>query len=302
MSLIVVGSIALDSIHTPQQQVENVLGGSATYFSFSASFFTRVRLVGVVGQDFPEQYRRLFGQKDIDLRGLETREGKTFCWRGQYQGSMNTAETLEVQLNLLEHYSPQLPQEFLDSEYVFLANGDPATQLHVLHQLASCKFSVLDTMNLWIETRLMDLKKVLKEVDCLIINDGELKQLTRNDNLIAAAKATRQLGPRYVVVKKGEHGSILAGPEGQISVLPAFPIEYLVDPTGAGDTFAGGLLGYLASEKQNVDFKAMKRAIFYATVMASFNVEDFTLNRLVSIQKEDIQKRLALFKEMFQQD
>lgn len=295
MPLIVVGSIALDSVSTPKKTVERVLGGSATYFSFSASFFTRVRLVGVVGKDFPEEYHRLIQSKNIDTRGLEIREGKTFSWTGKYEGSMNSAETLEVHLNLLNDFFPTLPDFYQDSEYAFLANGDPETQLHVLRQLKACKFSIIDTMNLWIETKIDELRAVLKEVDCLIINDGELRQLIRSDNLIHAGREALKLGPRYIVIKKGEHGSTLIGPDQQIFMLPAYPIENLIDPTGAGDTFAGGMMGYLSSQT-NTDFATMKKALLYATVMASFNVEDFSLNRLKSLQREDIEKRFESFK------
>lgn len=297
MPLIVVGSIALDSVSTPVGDVDRVLGGSATYFSFSASFFTPVRLVGVVGQDFPKEYRKMFDERDIDTKGLEVKEGKTFHWRGRYQGSMNSAETLEVQLNLLENFTPTLPKEFYDSEFVFLANGDPCTQLHVLKQLQPCKFSVLDTMNLWIETRLHELKEVLKEVDCLIINDGELRQLMDNENLIVAGIDALKLGPKYIVVKKGEHGVLLIGPDRQLCALPAFPVENLKDPTGAGDTFAGGLMGYLTTQKE-INFDTVRHSLVNATVMASFNVEDFTLNRLRSITREDIDKRVQEFKDM----
>ncbi|MEK7485017.1 MAG: PfkB family carbohydrate kinase [Planctomycetota bacterium] len=297
MPLIVVGSIALDTVSTPQKTVEKVLGGSATYFSFSASFFARVRLVGVVGKDFPQAYRDLFSKRDIDLRGLETREGKTFAWTGKYEGSMNSAETMEVHLNLLNDFFPTLPEAFRDSNYVFLANGDPNTQLHVLKQLPQCKFSVLDTMNLWIETKIDELRAVLKTVDCLIINDGELKQLMRSSNLVHAGREALHLGPKYIVIKKGEHGSTLIGPNKQIFTLPSFPVEHVVDPTGAGDTFAGGMMGYLSTQN-NLDFLTMKRALLYATVMASFNVEDFSLNRLISINRNEIEGRYQQFREI----
>lgn len=297
MPLIVVGSIALDTVSTPQKTVEKVLGGSATYFSFSASFFTKVRLVGVVGKDFPSSYRELFSKRDIDVQGLETREGKTFAWTGKYEGSMNSAETLEVHLNLLNDFFPTLPEVYRDSDFVFLANGDPNTQLHVLKQLPHCKFSVLDTMNLWIETKIDELRAVLKTVNCLIINDGELRQLMRSSNLVHAGRQALQLGPKYIVIKKGEHGSTLIGPNQQIFTLPSFPVEHVVDPTGAGDTFAGGMMGYLSTQK-TLDFMTMKHALLYATVMASFNVEDFSLNRLLDINRKEIEARYQQFREI----
>ena len=263
MSLLVVGSVAFDSIDTPEGVVDEVLGGSASYFGYVASFFAPVRLVGVVGNDFPGEFLDLLGERPIDLSGLETREeGSTFRWRGRYTGSMNEAETLQVELNVLEDHQPRIPDKFLDSEYVFLANTAPRTQRHVLAQMTAARFSVCDTMNLWIETERSELLGLFREVDCVVLNDGEARLLTEFDNLIKAARRIQEMGPKHVVIKKGDNGALLASGS-VMSALPAFPMERVVDPTGAGDSFAAGMMGYLAEVDGQVDAEALRAAVLH---------------------------------------
>lgn len=289
-SLLVVGSIALDSVDTPFGERPDILGGAASYFSVGASLFTRVRLVGVIGEDFPEEHVELFRSRDIDLEGLQRIEGgKTFRWTGRYRGRMDIAETLDTQLNVLGDCRPAIPESFLDTEFALLANDHPANQLHVAEQLKSAKFIMMDTMNLWIDNFRDDVKRVLKAVNGLICNDEEARALGENDNLIVAMQAIRDMGPDTVMVKKGEHGAIVLS-DGKFFGLPAYPLEQVKDPTGAGDTFASGVMGYLAREGRS-DFASMKKAMTYGTVMASYNVEDFGLDRLRTLSWDDIEAR-----------
>jgi cytidine kinase len=297
MALLVVGSVAFDSIHTPTAQRDRVVGGSAVYFSYAASYFTPVRLVGVVGEDWPDEHTRMLRDRGVDTDGLTIREGeKTFFWKGKYLSNMNDRETLEVELNVFGAFDPQLPSSFRDSKYVFLANGAPSVQMKVLEQVPSPKLVVADTMDLWIRTQQPELIALLKRVDGLVLNDSEAKLLTDEENVIRAGHKVRQMGPNFVVIKKGEHGAIYIGPS-QTFVLPAYPTERVVDPTGAGDSFAGGMMGYIASQDR-FDDAAMKRALVYGTLVASYNVEDFSLDRMRQIERDQLDQRLQAYQQM----
>lgn len=294
MSLIVTGSVAIDSVKTPHGISENCMGGAAVYFSLSASFFTEVRLVGVVGDDYPFDLAGLFQDRAVDLRGLEVRAGsKTFVWHGTYHENMNDRTTDHVELNVLQEAPPKVPEAFKDSKYVFLANTAPALQLELLNQVAEPAFVAADTMNLWIEDpeHLADLKRLLQRIDCLIINDDEAKLLAGHSNLIKAADDILGMGMEVVIIKKGESGSLMCSADGQKFLLPAYPTAKVTDPTGAGDSFAGGLLGCLAQQGQ-ADFDTLKLALAYGTVVASFTIADFSLNGLTGIERKDIDARL----------
>ncbi len=295
MSIVVVGTVAFDSIDTIHGSYHNVLGGSATHFALAASFFTRPQLVSVVGDDFPEDFMETLQSRDLDLDGLEVKKGKTFRWHGRYHADMNQRDTLDTQLGLYGDYSPVLPEAYRQTDCVFLANGLPAMQSAVLDQVESPKLVFLDTMNLWIDTALDDLKAVLKRVDGVVLNDSEAQQLTGLHNTIAAAHKLHDFGPRFVVVKKGEHGA-LATHDGQTFVLPAFPTDAVIDPTGAGDTFAGGMLGSLVRDGlDQLDFTKLRRAVAYGVVMGSFNVEGVTFTRLMTLTRSEIDHRLREF-------
>jgi sugar/nucleoside kinase (ribokinase family) len=298
MNILVVGSLALDSVKTPLGKVEDALGGSATYFSLSASIFHKVRLVGVVGTDFPNEYIELLKKRGIDLDGLQQVEGKTFRWQGEYHYDLNKAITLDTQLNVFENFSPKIPSQYQDTDFIFLANIDPDLQLNVLEQLKSPKLVVGDTMNFWIERKKEALLKVLKKINIAILNDAEVRQITNEPNLIIAAKKILSLGVSRVIIKKGEHGSLMISKDSFFSA-PAYPLEVIFDPTGAGDTFAGGFLGYLASI-ENLGEQEMKKAIIYGTTIASFTVEDFSVNRLIQLTQKDIEKRYIKIKEITQ--
>jgi len=297
MSLLVVGSVAFDSIQTPTQSRERILGGSATHFSYSASFFTPVRLVGVVGDDFPEEYVNLLRSRNIDTAGLHVVPGgKTFFWKGKYQPNMNDRETLEVQLNVFGDFRPKLPEAFRRSDFLFLANGSPVTQMSVLEQAIGPKLVVADTMDLWIREQHADLMALFKRIDGLVMNDSEAKLLTDDENLVAAGHKILKLGPRFVVIKKGEHGAMFFSAH-ETYVLPAYPTQRVVDPTGAGDSFAGGMMGYLASQG-NFEPKTLKEAMAYGILVASYTVEDFSLDRLQSISRSDLDLRLGQYRKM----
>ncbi len=298
-SLVVVGTVAIDSVTTPFGSKDRVFGGSASYFSYAASLFTEVALVGVVGRDFPDEYENILKERNIDLSHLLKTEGKTFSWKGSYEGDMNAAKTLETHLNALESFDPKIKFEN-PGPFVFLANIDPALQLKVIDQIQKprLKFLASDTMNFWIQSKKEALLEVLGRVDCLVLNDGEARMLTGEPNLVTAGKKIREMGPGYVIIKKGEHGVLMVSEHG-CSPLPAYPLESVFDPTGAGDTFAGGLMGYLASVKK-VDFSEIKKAIAYGTIVASFTVEDFGLDALRKINRNDIEERLDLFKKLCQ--
>jgi sugar/nucleoside kinase (ribokinase family) len=297
MSLLVVGSVAIDNVETPDARRENVVGGSATHFSYAASFFTQVRLLSVVGDDWPAAHTALLTSRGVDTSGLHVvRGGKTFRWSGRYEPNMNDRETLDVQLNVLGEFKPVLSNEYRGSRYVFLANGIPATQLEVLDQVPGCRLAVADTMELWIQTAHADLMKLLQRIDGLIINDSEAKLLAGTDNLVLAGHRVREMGPRFVVIKKGEHGAMFFS-EFETYVLPAFPTERVIDPTGAGDTFAGGMMGYLA-ERDSFEPEALKMAMAYGVLAASFNVEGFGLERMREITRADIEDRMTSYRKM----
>lgn len=295
MSLIVTGSVGIDTVETPDgQRADEVLGGSSIYFAAGASFFTKVRLVAAVGEDFPEHFHGQFEQFDVCTDGLEKREGsKTFRWHGRYHENMNDRDTLQVDLNVLGEALPPVPEHYRDSKYVFLANTHPAGQLALLEQFPESKLVVADTMDLWIETERELLTQLLGKIDGFVLNDSEAKMLTEENNVIRAADKVLEMGPRFVVVKKGEHGAILRHREGT-GVLPAFPADEVVDPTGAGDSFASGMMGYL-SAVDDTSVEAIKRAMAYGTVVASYTIEKFSVDRLAEIDRGMIDSRLEEF-------
>ena len=295
--LAVVGTVAIDAVETPFGKRDRVFGGSASYFSYAAAFFTPVALVAVVGRDFPAEYRAILRERPIDLSHLEVRDGKTFFWRGRYGSDLNSAQTLETRLNVLNDFNPRLKFR-KHPEFLFLANIDPVLQAQVLDQLEKprLKFVACDTMNYWIGNEKKDLLKVLARVDGLVVNDGEARELTGESNLIRAAQKIRGLGPDHVVIKKGEHGVLLFY-ETHFFSLPAYPLESVFDPTGAGDSFAGGFVGYLASTG-DCSFENMKRAVAWGSIVASFTVEDFGLESLRRIERKDLDERFAIFKKI----
>ena len=295
-SVLVVGSIAFDSIEAPTGNAEETLGGSATFFSYVASFFTRPRLVGVVGEDFPDRYRRVFASRDIDTAGLVTQKGQTFRWKGKYHQDMNMRDTLEVHLNVFGTFDPVVPPQFRDSTHVFLANGSPQVQVRVLEQMQKPTLVMADTMDLWISTQRDALLALLPRVDGLLLNDSEAKLLTDEDNLVKAGQAVRRLGPKFAIVKKGEHGAMLFSDDG-IFVVPAYPTAEVIDPTGAGDSFAGGVLGYLATD-DSPSAGRLRRAMAYGTVAASLTVEGFGLDRLLRTSRQEIDGRLETYRNM----
>jgi sugar/nucleoside kinase (ribokinase family) len=297
MPLLVVGSVALDSVQTPTESRENLLGGSAVYFSYAASYFTPVRLAGVVGDDWPEEHTRFLQSRQIDTRGLQViRGGKTFRWRGRYFNDMNQRETVDVQLNVMNQFDPALPDDFRRTKYLFLANGSTELQLKVLDQCRGADLTVADTMDLWIRTQPDLLTELMRRVDGLVLNDSEAKLLAEDENLVRAGHAIRQKGPSFVVIKKGEHGAMFFSKH-ETYVLPAYPTPRVVDPTGAGDSFAGGMMGYLA-EQGNFQPKTLKEAMAYGILAASFTVEDFSLERLKGIQRADLDRRMEEYRKM----
>jgi sugar/nucleoside kinase (ribokinase family) len=297
MSVLVVGSIAFDSIETPHGTIEEALGGSASYFSYTASFFTQPRLVGVVGADFPDEHRTLFHGRNIDTAGLVTHpDGHTFRWRGRYHHDMNQRDTVEVHLNVFGEFDPVLPERFRDSTHVFLANASPVVQAKVLDQVRRPQIVMADTMDLWISTQHDELLALLPRLDGLLLNDSEAQLLTGKPNLVAAGHAVRKLGPKFVILKKGEHGAMLFSEDG-VFVVPAYPTEEVVDPTGAGDSFAGGLMGSLFTDDTPPPGR-LRRAMAYGTVVASLTVEGFGLDRLKRTDRAEIDCRLDQYRTM----
>jgi sugar/nucleoside kinase (ribokinase family) len=296
MNVLVVGSVALDTLETPSGKREEMLGGSATYFSVSCSNFAPVRLVAVVGEDFPPAHLKLLREKGIDTEGLEVRPGKTFRWGGSYLSDLNQADTHFTHLNVFETFQPSLPPGWEKTDGVFLANIDPVLQLQVLDQMKRPQLVAGDTMNLWIKTKPDRVKDAIERMDLLFINDAEARQLTQEANLPKAARRLLAMGPRFVVIKKGEHGAVLYSRK-ETFCAPALPLEKVVDPTGAGDTFAGGCVGYIARRGCFAP-AVLRRAVIYGSVMASFAVEDFSLNRLRRVGKADIVARYQRFKKL----
>lgn len=295
MSILVVGSVALDTIKTPFGHAAEVLGGSATYFSYAASFFSPVRLVAAVGADFPRKHLDLLKTRPIDLDGLQKDSGKTFRWTGFYESDMNAAKTVATELNVLETFRPVVPKHYARTPHVFLANIGPDTQLELLDSMEKPRLVGCDTMNLWISTKADSLNRLLKRVDAFLLNDSEARQFTGITNLIKAAYDLLKRGPSVIVIKKGEHGAILATKD-FCFVSPAYPVEDVFDPTGAGDCFAGGFFSSLVATGQPIDETALRRSVIFGTVMASFNVESFSLDRLTRLTKDDILSRYDKFK------
>jgi sugar/nucleoside kinase (ribokinase family) len=296
MSILVVGSVAYDTVETPAGRRERVLGGSASYFAVAASFFTPVNLVGVVGGDFGEEQLAAFRGRPIDLAGLERAEGKTFHWQGRYSQDLNSRDTIRTDLNVFEFFQPKIPRAYRGSELVFLGNIDPLLQRDVLAQVDAPRVVACDTMNYWIKGKPAELRETLARVDVLLINDQEARELSGEWNLVKAARAVRAMGPKTLVVKKGEHGVLLFGHE-TCFAAPALPLETVVDPTGAGDTFAGGFMGYLASVPELHD-AALRQAVVMGSTLASFCVEAFSLDRLVALTRPEIEARYGVFQEL----
>lgn len=297
--LVIVGSVGIDTIETPQEKRESILGGSASYACAAASFFTHTGMVGVVGTDFPDNFTNLYNQFGIDVAGLQVEEGKTFRWSGVYEQNMDNRRTLSTDLNVFEKFSPELPEAYRDTPYLFLGNIAPALQLHVLEQVSNPKFVLLDTMDLWINVAKDELIKVVGKVNMLTLNESEARHFTGQHGLIKAAADLLEMGPEYVCIKKGEHGSILFTRQGGISMMPAFPLEEVQDPTGAGDTFAGGFMGALAKSDDTSE-SGIRKAMTYGAVTASFGVEKFSLDRLQEIGLLELEERAALFRDMGQ--
>ncbi|RAL25274.1 sugar kinase [Lujinxingia litoralis] len=296
MSLLVVGSVAFDSVETPFGKAEEAIGGSAMFFSTSASYFTKVQLVAVIGEDFPQEEVDFLCSRDIDCEGLHRVSGKTFRWEGKYGFDLNEAITLDTQLNVFGDFHPELPQSYRDAEIVFLANIDPDLQMEVLEQVKNPRLVVADTMNFWIDGKLDALERVLSRVDMLVINEGEARKLAGEANMVKAARAIQAKGPKHLVIKRGEYGALLFSGD-DVFFAPAYPLESVFDPTGAGDTFAGGLLGYLAS-CETIDTAALRQATVVGCVMASFCVEDFSLNALRKLEPGAIAERFKLFEKL----
>jgi len=296
MSLLVVGSMALDSVKTPFGEADNVLGGSASYFSIAASLFTPVNVVAVIGSDFPNEHFQLLEDKNINLEGVKKEDGSTFRWEGEYGYNLSEATTLATHLNVFETFDPVVPENLQDLEYVFLANIDPEIQLSVLKQVKTPKLVACDTMNFWIENKIDKLKELLSHVDILMINDSETRELASEPIIVKAARKIMDMGPKMLIVKRGEYGALMFSEEG-IFYAPSYPLEEVFDPTGAGDTFAGGFMGYVASRNIK-DINDYKKAVIYGSVLASFTVEDFSVNRLANIKKEEIDTRYLAFMKL----
>ncbi len=296
MDILVVGSVAFDSVETPFGRAEDVLGGSATYFSASASYFAKVNLVAVVGEDFSEEHIRVFNEKDIDIKGLKRVNGRTFRWKGRYDYDLNQAHTIDTQLNVFSNFDPVLPEEYRDIPYVFLANIDPELQLKVLEQVRKPMFVACDTMNFWIEGKYDALRELLRYVDLFVINESEAREFAREPSLVKAARFILDCGPGILIIKRGEYGALMFNGRSVFSA-PAYPLEDIYDPTGAGDSFAGGLMGYIAYTG-DVGEENLRKAIIFGSVMASFNVESFSLDRLRNLTMNDIHTRYREFKRL----
>jgi sugar/nucleoside kinase (ribokinase family) len=295
--ILAVGSVAFDSIKTPFGEASRVVGGAATYFALAASFFTEVRIVAVVGADFGANVDKVFGGRRIDLSGLETVPGETFRWKGEYGFDLNSRETIYTHLNVFERFEPKIPASHRSSPFVFLGNIHPTLQMNVLEQVQKPRLVAADTMNYWIERTPDDLKHVLRGVDVLLINDSEARELAGEANLVKAARTIQTMGPKTLVIKRGEHGVLMTRSGGGFFAAPAMPLENVFDPTGAGDTFAGGFLGYLAS-CEAVDDSAFARAIIYGSTLASFAVEDFSVDRLLRLNNDEVRERFSEFKKL----
>lgn len=293
MGVLVVGTVAFDSVETPHASAERILGGSAAYFAMTASFFAPVQLVGVIGEDFPQEYLDLLSGRGVDLEGLKREKGDTFYWRGRYHEDLNVRDTLELHLNVLSGYVPHLPESYRDSQYVFLGNIDPTMQLKVLDQLTNSRLVACDTMDHWIQGSNAELQKVLRRVEILVINDSEARMLSGLHNIVKAARSILKMGPRVLLIKRGEYG-VLQFTDSSVFATPAYPLEEVFDPTGAGDSFAGGFVGYLAHTGDHSE-RGLRRAIAYGSVAASFAVEDFGLRRMIPLTLQEIEDRYRRF-------
>ena len=298
MSVVIVGTTALDSIKTPKAENPRLLGGSASHAAVAASFFSPTRLVGVVGDDFPKRYINLYKKHKIDLHGLQQEQGKTFHWSGEHEQNMNNRHTLATELGVIENYQPHLPDRYKSSDFVLLANIAPAVQHHVLDQVRKPKFVIADSMDLWLNIALDDLLKLLKRIDCFVLNDSEAEQLTQDDNVFTALKKIHKLGPKYVIIKKGSHGSVLSGPKG-LFICPPYPLQKVVDPTGAGDSFVGGLIGHLAKSKGSIE-KNLRAALVHGSVMGAICCEGFGLKKTTAATKQLINQRVKELTKMTQ--
>ncbi len=296
MSILVVGSVALDSVKTPFGLVDEALGGSAVHFSASASFFSKINLVGVVGEDFPQKEIEFLKVRGVDLKGLQVQPGKTFRWKGEYSFDLNVAKTLDTQLNVFSSFQPVIPDEWQEPSFLFLANIHPTLQELVLQQVKRPKLVALDTMNFWIQSELQALKKTMSQVDMVVINEGEIRELTGESSLVVAARQVQSWGPKIVIIKRGEYGALLFYKD-QLFSAPGLPLETVKDPTGAGDSFAGGVMGYIA-RKDEITLDVMKQAIIAGSAMASFNVEEFSCRRLKTLTASEINKRIQEFKTL----
>lgn len=296
MSVLIVGSVAFDTIETPFTRKERVLGGSCTYSAIAASLFTDVSIVAVVGEDFTDANFRTLTDKNIDVNGVKKEKGKSFFWEGRYHLDMNTRDTIKTELNVFEKFDPIISDEYKKKEFLFLANIDPVLQLKVLDSMKKLKFSLCDTMNMWIEIKKQELIEVFKRVDCVVLNDSEVRQFSGVPNLILGAREIRKLGPKYVIIKKGEHGATLIGPQGLYFSVPSYPVENVIDPTGAGDSFAGSFIGFLA-KMGDINEINLKKAIVYGNAVASFTVEGFSIDRLYEITLNDVNNRIDMIKK-----
>ncbi|HMP89967.1 MAG TPA: PfkB family carbohydrate kinase [Kiritimatiellia bacterium] len=294
--VVIVGSVGIDTIETPREKKESILGGSASYACAASSFFVKTGMVGVVGTDFPREFLNLYHQFGVDTTGLQVKEGATFRWSGVYENNMDNRHTISTELNVFASFSPELPESFRSSPFLFLANISPELQLHVLAQVNKPRFVLLDTMDLWINVAREALIEVIGKVTMLTLNESEARHLTGEHSLLRAARKLLALGPRYIIIKKGEHGSVLFSRK-SIAMMPAFPLEDVQDPTGAGDTFAGGFIGALAKGGKTSE-SAIRKAMTYGAVTASFGVEKFSLERLQALNRQEIEERAALFRKM----
>ncbi|HDQ26387.1 MAG TPA: sugar kinase [bacterium] len=297
MPVVIVGSMAFDTIETPREKRERVIGGACVYASIAASVFTGPRIVGVVGEDFTDVHFRILKDRGIDTRGVKREKGKSFFWAGKYHENMCDRDTIVTELNVFEKFDPELPDDYKETPFLFLANIDPPLQLKVLNMMKKPIFSLCDTMNLWINIKKKELLEVFSRVDCVVLNDAEAAQLTGKAGSVEAAKELQKIGPKYVIIKKGENGAAIFGPQGKVFVGPAYPVACITDPTGAGDSFAGAFIGYLASKK-SVSWKDLKRALVYGNAAASFTVEGFSTEAVASASRKDIEERLKQIKEM----
>ncbi len=296
MSILIVGSVAFDTIETPFARKERVIGGSCTYSAIAASLFSDVGIVAVVGEDFKDEHFNILANKNVDTKGVQKQKGKSFFWEGRYHIDMNTRDTIKTELNVFENFDPDIPENYKQKSFLFLANIDPVLQLKVLNSMKDLKFVLCDTMNLWIDIKKQELIEVFKKVDCVVLNDSEIRQFSGVPNLLLGAREIRKLGPDYVIIKKGEHGATLIGPEGLYFSIPSYPVENVIDPTGAGDSFAGAFIGFLAKQN-NINEDILKKAIVYGNAVASYTVEGFSIDRLCEITINDVNNRIEQIKK-----